>query len=235
MSSFQKRLDELHPHVIGIRYIEGSILIDVVFPSGWSFIDSTLIKALPGKNEANYFMVYSESKSHGVDELMDFIESNINRNLEKEKKGELFKKIVDELKTIFKNLPYNDLLNLKFDIEKPNDSLYDLDEPTTHVDTTPEIVIINKEETVKINAEQPITHYVDDEGNEIKLSEEELEQLEEDERAKKFLENKSKLIPPHQPKQKKIVQQKVSVESNSGGCNCPPDKYCSKCMLEKGF
>ena len=114
MSNIQKTLDSLQPYVIGIRYLEGTPLVDAVFKEGWTVPEDPTIKKLKGNDELNYFMIFSETVGIGLDELLDYVAKTIKINEEREKKHELLKVKVNELKEIFKRTPLNKLTNLKF-------------------------------------------------------------------------------------------------------------------------
>ena len=51
MSNIQKTLDLLQPYVIGIRYVEGTPVIDAVFKDGWTIPEDQKIKKLKGKRK----------------------------------------------------------------------------------------------------------------------------------------------------------------------------------------
>jgi hypothetical protein len=70
MSKIQKTLDSLQPYVIGIRYMEGTPLVDVVFKEGWSVPDEPNIKRIKGDESMNYHMILSDAKGAGLDELL---------------------------------------------------------------------------------------------------------------------------------------------------------------------
>jgi hypothetical protein len=114
MSNIQKTLDALQPYVVGIRYVEGVPVIDAVFKEGWNVPQDQLIKTLKGDESLNYFMIYSDSQNIGVDELLGFVGKTIKINQEREKKHELLKMKVEELKTIFKQSSLEKLTRLKF-------------------------------------------------------------------------------------------------------------------------
>ena len=91
MSNIQKTLDSLQPYVIGIRYLEGTALVDVVFKEGWTVIDDPTIKKIKGDEGLNYYMIFSESPNVGIDELLNYVSRVIKLNFEREKKHELLR------------------------------------------------------------------------------------------------------------------------------------------------
>lgn len=217
MSNIQKTFDALQPYVVGIRYVEGVPVVDAVFKEGWTVPQEQTIKTLKGDETLNYFMIYSEGENTGIDELLGFVGKTIKINQEREKKHELLRLKVEELKVLFKQNTLEKLTRLKFSfsdedlIPKLNDFDLNIDEDTSLVEEPKqqEIIIVKDPDNFDIyNGEvddkqnQTINHiaYLDENGNAIEYSEEELEMLEEETRAernRKYLETKN-------PKQNKV-------------------------------
>lgn len=207
MSNIQKTLDSLQPYVIGIRYLEGTPLVDAVFKEGWMVPDDTKIKKIKGNDEMNYYMLFSEVSGVGLDELLAYVRKTIDINVEREKKHELLREKVNELKELFKKHNLDKLKRLKFNfseedlVPKLNDFDVDIDE-TYEEETieTPQDFYPNVDEHMtsgekefdssenQIESNQPIPAYLDENGNPIELTEEELEMIEEEERAKRNIE-----------------------------------------------
>ena len=112
--NIQKTLDSLQPYVIGIRYLEGTPLVDVVFKEGWNVPEDAKIKKIKGNDDMNYFMLLSEIPGVGLDELLAFVDKTIKLNIEREKKHDLLKVKFNELKEVFKKTSLDKLKNLKF-------------------------------------------------------------------------------------------------------------------------
>ena len=246
MSNLQKTLEQLQPYVIGIRYVEGKPVVDAVFKDGWNVPDEPLIKKIKGNEELNYFMLFSDADNVGLDELLGYVERTIKLNIDREKKHNLLRDKVTELKELFKRNSLAKLNRLKFVFgdEELVPSLNDFDEeiieeeiqgPTINEEITQESEVI---------VEQPITKevtYLGEDGQPIKYTEEELEILEEEARAeknRKLLANKSVV----QKINKKIElppKRKVEMVSNNSNydsdCDCGPEEACSKCIDKKGY
>jgi hypothetical protein len=213
MSSIQKTLDSLQPYVIGIRYLEGLPLVDTVFKEGWTVPDDQSITKVKGDEGMNYYMIYSEKKGVGIDDLLSFVDKTIKLNLEREKKHELLRVKVEELKKLFKENSLANLSRLKFTLSEeditPSLGDFDLnidDEAKSDLPLTPETTDVTHQEPVIYTAEmidnmysdeedQPpmLTQYVDEDGNPIKYTEDELEMMEEEARAernRKLFKNK---------------------------------------------
>lgn len=209
MSNIQKTLDSLQPYVIGIRYLEGTPLVDAVFKEGWMVPDDTKIKKIKGNDEMNYYMLFSEVSGVGLDELLAYVRKTIDINVEREKKHELLREKVNELKELFKKHNLDKLKRLKFNfseedlVPKLNDFDVDVDIDETYEEETietPQDFYPNVDEHItsgekefdssenQIESNQPIPAYLDENGNPIELTEEELEMIEEEERAKRNIE-----------------------------------------------
>ena len=213
MSSIQKTLDSLQPYVIGIRYLEGLPLVDTVFKEGWTVPEDPSITKVKGDEGMNYYMIYSEKKGVGIDELLSFVDKTIKLNLEREKKHELLRLKVEELKKLFKDNTLARLTRLKFTFAEedivPSLGEFDLnieEQIETEQIETEQIETEDVQEPVIYTAEmvdnmyseedivsQTLPQYVDENGNPIQYTEEELEMMEEEARAernRKFFKNK---------------------------------------------
>jgi hypothetical protein len=212
MSNIQKTLDALQPYVVGIRYVEGVPVIDAVFKEGWAVQPDQTIKTIKGDEALNYFMVYSDAPNIGVDELLGFVGKTIKMNQEREKKHELLKLKVEELKNIFKQNSLEKLTRLKFSfvdeelVPKLNDFDLNIDDEIVEEEIAQpqpqsEMIIVTDPDNFDGYSDydakdgENINHiaYVDENGNPIEYSEEELEMLEEEARAernRKYLESK---------------------------------------------
>lgn len=247
MSNIQKTMDSLQPYVIGIRYLEGTPLVDVVFKEGWSVPDEPNIKRVKGNEEMNYHMIFSETKGVGLDELLAYVERTIKLNQEREKKHELLRQKVNELKEIFKKNSLAKLtrLNFVFGDEELVPPLNDFDiddefDTITPINTKPTTQI---DDSTEEDIEEPIknTEYVNEEGQQIELSEEDKEMLAEEARAEKnrqYLANKknkpvnnmaSKVeLPP-----KRKIEMAIADRDYEADCDCGPNEACDKCIDKK--
>jgi len=212
MSSIQKTLDSLQPYVIGIRYLEGTPLVDTVFKEGWTVPEDPKINRVKGDEGMNYYMIYSENKNVGIDDLLAFVDKTIKLNLEREKKHELLRVKVDELKRIFKENSLAKLSRLKFTFTEEDmvpsltDFNLDIDDEPMQSETPKETIQSIEQEPVIYTADMidamgeeensvlpSVPQYVDEHGNPIEYTEEELEMIEEEARAernRKLFKNK---------------------------------------------
>lgn len=117
MGGIQQRLDKLKPYVKGIRFVNTTSVVDVQLKENWTIHNSEKISVKRGKSEENYFMFYSEDQSITFDDILDFIEKTINLNIENEKKLELIKVKIEELKKHFETKPLSVLKTLKFQFD----------------------------------------------------------------------------------------------------------------------
>jgi hypothetical protein len=204
MSNIQKTLDSLQPYVIGIRYLDGTPLVDAVFKEGWTVQEDPKIKKVKGNEDMNYYMLFSEVEGIGLDELLGYVKKTIDINVEREKKHDLLRLKVNELKEIFKKNSLEKLKSLKFSfteedlVPKLNDFDLDIDDtyeeevievekPNLYPENIDEYPISDEKEFEEPIDPQQHT-YLDENGNPIELSEEELEIIEEEERARKNME-----------------------------------------------
>jgi hypothetical protein len=248
MSNIQKTLDSLQPYVIGIRYLEGTPLVDVVFKEGWSVPDETNIKKVKGNEEMNYHMIFSETKGIGLDELLAYVERTIKLNQEREKKHELLRQKVNELKEIFKknSLARLTRLNFAFGDEElvPNLNDFDIDdeiEPTPIMPPKNPSTMTVEDPLEEDTPEQTNTGYLDEEGKMIELTEEDREMLEEEARAernrKALASKKNKSVnnmaskvelPP-----KRKIEMAIADRDYETDCDCGENEACDKCIEKK--
>ena len=207
MSNIQKTLDSLQPYVIGIRYLEGTPLVDAVFKEGWTVPEDPKVKKVKGNDEMNYFMLFSEVDGVGLDELLAYVKKTIDINVEREKKHDLLREKVNELKEVFKKNSLDKLKRLKFnfveedlvpklddfDIDESYDESYEeeaVEEESTsnlYPENVDEYATSGEKEFEETIDTQQHT-FLDENCNPIELSEDELEIIEEEERARKNIE-----------------------------------------------
>ena len=118
MGGIQNRLDKLMPYVKGMRFVKNTAGVDVQLKENWTIVKSDKILYQKGKNEENYFMFFSENGSSTFDDILDFVEKTINFNIENEKKLELIKVKIDELKRHFETKSLDVLRTLKFGFDE---------------------------------------------------------------------------------------------------------------------
>ena len=256
MSNIQKTLDSLQPYVIGIRYLEGMPVVDVVFKPEWSVQEDPRIKMMKGNDEVNYYMLFSEVKGIGLDELLGFVDKNIKLNIEREKKHELLKQKVNELKEIFKKNSLDKLKRLSFNFKEedlvPKLDEFDIDleedlqpelQPQSPKNDIPFIDEVDYQEEDIIHTPEALVEaapYLDEHGNAIELTEDEREMLAEEARAernRKMIEAKKNSPKKPSAKVELPPKRKIEMAINEGysdsECECGPDEACSKCIDTK--
>lgn len=245
MSNIQKTLDSLQPYVIGIRYLEGTALVDVVFKEGWSVQEQSNLKVVKGDEGMNYYMIFSETKGVGLDDLLDYVGKTIKLNLDREKKHDLLRVKVNELKEVFKKNSLTKLTRLKFTFED-EDLTPKIDEFDMEIEEIePELMVepAKIDETFKIQ-EPSIENvaYVDEDGKAIEMTEEDRELIAEEARAERnrqILESKKQNssvkkissnveLPP-----KRKIEPVVNTRQYTPECNCGEDEACDKCIDNK--
>jgi hypothetical protein len=235
MSNLQKTLDALQPYVIGIRYLDGMPVVDAVFKDGWTVPDSNLITKVKGNNDVNYYMLYSENDGIGLDELLEYVDATIKANIEREKKHELLKEKINELKEIFKKNTLHKLKKLKFIFNEDDfvPELNDLDlvQPEEEPIISPESASVIEQQ----DSYEPPTI-------EENLTDEEREILEEEARAENFRKTQEFKRNNSQietlKKKVELPPKKVFESGNQRymeDCECGPDEACGKCIDKKDF
>jgi hypothetical protein len=139
MGGIQERLNKLKPYVKGMRFVNTTAVVDVQLKGNWNILDSDKISVKKGKTEENYFMFFSEDESISFDEILDHVEKVINVNIENEKKLELIKIKIEELKRHFENKSLEVLKTLRFEFDEIT--------PTILEDKTVELEIENNNGT----------------------------------------------------------------------------------------
>lgn len=255
MSNIQKTLDSLQPYVIGIRFLKTIPVVDVVLNEGWTLPEDANIIRTKGDESMNYHMIHSEVPSIGLDKLLEYVDKTIKLNLDREKKHELLKSKVNELKEVFKKNTLDKLQRLKFtfgdedfvggisDIDVEIDEMV---EPKKQVSYTR---IPEESEPAQPYVEPPFveetiitpeTAYLDGDGKPIELTEEEREMAEEEARAQrnlKILEQRKANQKPNLSKKIELPpkRQQTAVMNYDTGCSCGDDEACDKCIDAKGY
>jgi len=247
MSNIQKTLDSLQPYVIGIRYLEGTALVDVVFKEGWSVQEQSNLKVVKGDEGMNYYMIFSETKGVGLDDLLDYVGKTIKLNLDREKKHDLLRVKVNELKEVFKKHPLSKLTRLKFTFEDedltPKIDEFDVDMEIEEIEPEPFIEPVKIEEPIRFK--EPIIEnvaYLDEDGRPIEMTEEDRELMEEEARAERnrqILEAKKqnsgvkKISAKVELPPKRKIEPVVNTSQFAPECNCGEDEACEKCIDHK--
>lgn len=217
--NIQKTLDLFKPYLLSIRILENMYFVDLLLKDDWVMLESPTIESMRGEDKSlNYRMLYSQNNEITLDDLLLFAKSIIDFNIDKEAKHELLKAKVQELKESFKNKSLDELKKLKFVVDEDN-----FIPPLNEFDVNVESNFLPIQEN-------------------IELSEEEREIIEEEKRAEKFreLQNKNKIS-------KTIKTNKINIElpikqvvvktdienNNSKICECGDDEACDKCIDTK--
>jgi hypothetical protein len=245
MSHIQKTLDSLQPYVIGIRYVEGTPVVDTIFKEGWSLQEEPNIKKAKGDDGLNYYMIFSDVDGVGLDELLSYVERTIKLNQEREKKHDLLREKVNELKEVFKKNSLTKLNTLKFTFGE-EDLVPKLDDFDLDIENTPSSIpsVEQKyeEETIIENSNTANPVFLDENGNPIEMTDEEIEMMEEEvraERNRKLLGKKSNPISNMAKKvelpPKRKIEMAIADSDYDGECDCGPEEACGKCIDKKGL
>ena len=248
MSNIQKKLESLQPYIHSIRFLQGLPVIDMILTEGWTTIEDPNITRVKGEEGLNYHMLFSDKPSIGLDELLLHVEKIVKANLDREKKHELLKSKVNELKEIFKKNSLTKLQRLTFsfgeeDLMPSLSDIDDIDLQEKPIATKQVPIPVEEPEVEDIREEKPIV-YLDENQQPIELTEEELEILEEERRAeinRKAIANKKQTTPINNatkkielpPKRK--IEMAVSNRDYETDCDCGPNDACEKCIDSKDY
>jgi hypothetical protein len=200
MAQLQDKLESLQPYVIGIRYLQGVAVVDAEFNPEWVLPETSAITKHK-INDENHYIILSEVKGYGLDELLTYVESTIKLNKDREEKQVLYKSKVNELKKLFTKHSIAELRNCKFTVDQPVESFDEFDDdsintPSPYVETTI----------------QPIVATTD-------MAEEDIEILAEERRAEQ-----------HFKRQGKNPATTVQRDLNDYGCRCTESEACGICV-----
>lgn len=120
MKTLQERMNDMMPYFRGIEMYNEALMVKVVYPDKWKAYpsDDGKIKVTPS-DDGRMTYYYADSKDTTYEEMFDLVEQTIKANQDIILKLKLLRDKVEELKELFQNTSYDDLLNLQFVIEKP--------------------------------------------------------------------------------------------------------------------
>ena len=124
MKSLQERMNDMKPYFRGIEMYNEALIVRVVFPPKWKAYNSNdgRIKAAPSENVANEYYYYANSENTTYEDMFDLVEETIKANNEIVLKMKLLRDKGEELKQLFSELSYDELVTLKFVTEKPKEA-----------------------------------------------------------------------------------------------------------------
>jgi hypothetical protein len=244
MANLQKTLDALQPYVIGIRYIDKMTVVDTIFKTGWTLPESKTVKKAKGEDESlNYYMIFSDIQGVGLDEILEYVANVIKINIDREKKHELLRTKVNELKEFFKKHTLNDLTKLKFVLAEeelvPELNEFDVDDSVDEIEepvyTSPGVSTSESDgDMIKYNADeqQAIQNHIEN------LTDDEKEMLAEEARAANYqrMKEAQKLNGAVKSKQKvelpprKKIGEAIMSNTLMPVCDCGPLDACEKCI-----
>lgn len=222
MSSIQKRLNDLQPYVVGIRFVSNIPVIDVVFKENWQVPDSTIVHKERSEQDPNYYYFYTEKENIGADELLDYVEEIIKINIEREVKQELLKVKVKELQLLFRENSLDKLKNLKFVLGKEN--------------LVPDLMNDDFNVDIEVNQPEPATPIITPEPvvNEPVI----VNQPNRGSTTTNAWAKKQGMVEVElPPKGGKIELEDYSLPESvtQGECNCGENDACPRCMDRKGL
>ena len=110
----------MKPYFRGIEMYNEAIMVKVAYPDKWKAYPSEdgRIKITPSDSDPSLTYYYADSKDTTYEEMFDLVEQTIKANQDIVLKLKLLRDKVEELKELFQNTPYDDLLNLQFVVGK---------------------------------------------------------------------------------------------------------------------
>lgn len=123
MKTLQDRMNDMRPYFRGIEMYNEALMVKVVFPNNWKAYPSEdgRIKVTPSDTDANLTYYFADSNDTTYEDIFDLIEQTIKANKDIGLKLKLLRDKVEELKELFSNLSYEELLTLQFTTEKPKE------------------------------------------------------------------------------------------------------------------
>jgi len=120
MKTLQERMNDMKPYFRGIEMYNEAIMVKVAYPDKWKAYPSEdgRIKITPSDSDPSLTYYYADSKDTTYEEMFDLVEQTIKANQDIVLKLKLLRDKVEELKELFQNTPYDDLLNLQFVVGK---------------------------------------------------------------------------------------------------------------------
>tara|TARA_R110000851_G_scaffold277247_1_gene430374 strand:- start:1283 stop:1930 length:648 start_codon:yes stop_codon:yes gene_type:complete len=213
MSNINKRLKDLDPYVLSIRFTNGLSVVDTFFKEGWVVPKSDSVGFQTLENKPNYYMLHPLTENVGIDEILDFVGYAIKVNVEREMKIKLLKEKISELKVLFTESSLSKCKTLTFNFSSVQISEDEYDEINIS-----DIPIIDVPKTEIID-----TQYSDNPLNQ----DSEIEHHLGDEVAR--FNNETFDLPPKE-KNKVVLEEYNEPEII---CNCnpnDPDELCPKCI-----
>jgi hypothetical protein len=191
-------------------------IVDAVFKEGWTVPNSDVIKKEMVDESQNYYMFFTEKEGVTVDDLLDYVEGIININIEREKKYELLKQKVEELKKLFKENSLSKLERLKFSFTDKDilPSLGDMDNISIDEDLTP-TEVQEEEEPKEVKPEPANPEEVKKKADKVKGKQ-------------RKVKGQNIELPP---KNEKIEVEEFKEPNIT--CKCGPEEVCPVCEEEK--
>jgi len=262
MSSIQTKLESLQPYIHSIRFLQGVPVIDMILADGWTVLEDPNITRVKGEEGLNYHMLFSDKPGIDLDALLLHVEKIVKNNLDREKKHDLLRSKVNELKEIFKKNSLTKLQRLKFSFGEEDlmPSMSDIDDDLdieekpqvqpTVIKRQPSVAEIEEPEEEDVvdyknqqTSQQPIA-YLDENKQPIALTEEEMELIEEEKRAERnrqIMANKKQTssVKPNPKKVELPPKRKIEMAMNDRDyetdCDCGPNDACEKCIDKKDY
>lgn len=120
-------IKSLRPYFFSLREIKDNVSLDLKLPSSWKYekiasVYKTLQIKVQDKNDKDVLISFvSSATQNGYDTTFKCANEVVEKNLEEEKKRELFDKKVREMRGMFESLTLEQLERLKFENDEPTE------------------------------------------------------------------------------------------------------------------
>jgi len=114
-------IKSLRPYFFSLREIKGNVSLDLKLPTKWKVdeiasIYKTLKIKVQDKNDKDVLISFiSEANQEGYDTTLQCANEVVEKNIEEEKKRDLFDKKVREMRALFEESKLDELEHLKFE------------------------------------------------------------------------------------------------------------------------
>lgn len=159
------KIKKIKPYLLSIRYKDDVSIVDVKLKDGWVVpkAKNQLVGVTEYEQYPNTYIFYSEDDSIGVDDIITYVDSIVQVNIEREKKLELLSIKKNELASFFTKHSVAELKNMKFVIEDEDSLLPEEEEVKFSYPDQAEIVPEEMDEVEPIKEGELVERKMDEE------------------------------------------------------------------------
>ena len=118
--NMQDRMEALSDYMLGVEMYNDALIVRVRFPKSWKYFSSAdgVIKATSSDSDNSVIFYYADRNNASYDDIFDLIEETVKLNKEVSLKMDLLRLKGEELKQLFSDRSYDELLTLEFVIKE---------------------------------------------------------------------------------------------------------------------